>query len=516
MAPSPLNASVGQRLRALRLARTQKQNDVAHQLEISPAYLNLIEKGKRTVPFPLLWRALRLYGEDPETFMASVGEGRVDETLKELLDEPLVKSLQLDVDALTGLSAEPRLAGTIAALFNLYKNTRTQLENTLAQLDAEKASGRGVPERPGARRAPAGGKRPAAGGGEVPHYGGYSPFDEVTDFLESHRNWFGPLEAEAERLRKDFALGRAIHSPDLVRIAEKGFGLKVSVEPFAGGTSVVRHLDRARGTLQLSPSLTEHALKFQIGTTLGLLLLERDRLGAQLVGDARPRHAETARLLEVHLANYFAGALLLPYGDFFQAAQRTRYDVDVMAQHFGVSYETVAHRLCNLADPRRRGVPFHFLRADVAGNISKRYSASGLRLPAQGGSCPKWAVHTAFLSPSVIARQYSAMPDGEAYFCFARVVAQPIEGSLVRGSVYSIGMGVQAADGKHLAYANALPPWQTSQLAKISVPTGITCRFCERTDCNQRAAASYKFAFAFDHDIKKDNFFSPLLDREKR
>ena len=187
-----------------------------------------------------------------------------------------------------------------------------------------------------------------------------------------------------------------------------------------------------------------------------------------------------------------------------------------MAQHYGLTYETVAHRLCNLANPRRRSVPFHFLRADVAGNISKRYSADGLRFPPYGGTCPKWAVHTAFLSPSVIARQYSVMPDGEAYFCFARVVAQPIEGSLVRGSVYSIGMGVQAREAKHLAYASALPPWLPEQAARVAVPAGITCRFCERTDCNQRAAASYKFAFAFDPDTKKDCFFSPLLPREKQ
>ncbi|RYZ36894.1 MAG: XRE family transcriptional regulator, partial [Myxococcaceae bacterium] len=44
---------------------------------------------------------------------------------------------------------------------------------------------------------------------------------------------------------------------------------------------------------------------------------------------------------------------------------------------------------------------------------------------------------------------------------------------------------------------------------------GISCRFCERTDCNQRAAASYRFAFAFDEYTKKDCFFSPLLVHEK-
>jgi len=45
------------------------------------------------------------------------------------------------------------------------------------------------------------------------------------------------------------------------------------------------------------------------------------------------------------------------------------------------------------------------------------------------------------------------------------------------------------------------------------VPVGISCRFCERTDCSQRAAPSYKFAFAVDEYVKKDNVFSPMLAR---
>ena len=45
---------------------------------------------------------------------------------------------------------------------------------------------------------------------------------------------------------------------------------------------------------------------------------------------------------------------------------------------------------------------------------------------------------------------------------------------------------------------------------------GTSCRFCERSDCNQRAAASYRFAFSVDEYSKKDNFFSPLLTHETR
>ncbi len=154
------------------------------------------------------------------------------------------------------------------------------------------------------------------------------------------------------------------------------------------------------------------------------------------------------------------------------------------------------------------------MRVDIAGNISKRYSATGLRFPQNAGSCPKWAVHAAFLNPSVITRQYSIMPDGSTYFCFAKVIAQPQQGSLVRGTAYSIGVGCRAEDAHHLVYAQDVP---ATDLKRTAIPPGTTCRFCERTDCNQRAAPSYKFAFAVDEYTKKDNFFSPLTTagREK-
>ena len=81
MNESVLNTNVGLKLRTLRLKRNIKQSDAARELGVSPAYLNLIEKGKRVMPFPLLWKALRLLKEDPERFMSDLGEGRVDEAL---------------------------------------------------------------------------------------------------------------------------------------------------------------------------------------------------------------------------------------------------------------------------------------------------------------------------------------------------------------------------------------------------------------------------------------------------
>ncbi len=481
----------GRRLRELRLERGLQQGEVARRLGVSAAYLSLIEKGKRAVQLPLLFSALEIYGLGVEEFMASLGEPRVDEGLARLLDEPLLKTLNLSRDELASLGAEPKVATTITALFNLYKNTRVQLDHLLADLARR--------ERDDAQR-----------GGELAF--DYSPFDEVTDFLESHGNYFPRLEERAEAFRREVALGERSTSDELVRALRDALDVEVTLVGGSSTSSVIRRFDPARGVLRLSADMAEHRRKFQLAHTIGLRLIDEEGLDREIVGARRARHSETARLVKIHLANYLAGALLLPYGPFFEQVTRTRYDVDRLSAIFASSYETVAHRICNLSDPKRRGVPFHFLRVDVAGNISKRYSATGLKFPHGTGSCPKWAVHEAFLTPHAIYKQYSEFPDGSRFFCFARVQAETEHGSLARGTVYAIGLGTHADHAKHLAYADDVPFVDPQRMC---VPVGTTCRFCERTDCNQRAAPSYKFAFRVDEYIKKDNFFSPLVSDDR-
>jgi predicted transcriptional regulator/DNA-binding XRE family transcriptional regulator len=479
--------AIGQRLRELRLGKGIGQAELARQLEISPAYLNLLEKGRRNMQFPLLLRALEELGVELEGFMATVGDQHPDDVLAHLLDDPLAKTLELSDSDVARLRAEPKVASTIAALFHLYKNTRAQLDTALSRLESG-----------------------------MPPPIGYAPGDEVTDFLEENRNYFPELEERVAEIRKDGALPRRFVSEQLMAVMRERFDLDVGVEPPSSDSSVVRTFDPAARVLRLSSELSESQLKFQLGHATGLILLDESRLHERLIEGTSFRHSETARLIKIHLANYFAGALLLPYDDFFAEVQRTRYDVDQVARSFESTYETVAHRMCNLADPRRPGVPLHFLRVDVAGNISKRYSSSGLRFPHGHGSCPKWVVHAAFLTPAVITRQYSVMPDGSSFFCFARVITDPAAGSLVRGTIYAIGLGTSADNAHHLVYADGLPEPDPKDPERVAVPIGITCRFCERTDCNQRAAPSYKFAFNVDEYVKKDNFFSPLTDADGR
>jgi transcriptional regulator with XRE-family HTH domain len=266
--------AMGRRLRELRLERDLQQADVARRLGVSPAYLSLIEKGKRTVQLPLLFSALELYGVGMEDFMGSLGEGRVDDGLARLLDEPLFRTLNLSREDLASMGAEPKVATTITALFNLYKNTRSQLDQFLRDLARQERDASKTP-------------------GEESIGFDYSPFDEVTDFLESQGNWFPALEERAEKWRVDNGLAGegatgVATSAAMVRSLADQLGVDVQLADAETSTSVIRRLDTEGGLLRISRDVPEHRRLFQLAHAIGLRLLDVESLHDPIVASVRP------------------------------------------------------------------------------------------------------------------------------------------------------------------------------------------------------------------------------------
>nr|WP_269325010.1 short-chain fatty acyl-CoA regulator family protein [Chondromyces apiculatus] len=183
------------------------------------------------------------------------------------------------------------------------------------------------------------------------------------------------------------------------------------------------------------------------------------------------------------LANYFAGALVMPYGQFLESAESLRYDIDLLRQRFGVGFEVTCHRLSTLQRIDARGVPFFFVRVDRAGNISKRQSATDFHFSRVGGTCPLWNVYEAFAQPGRILRQLAQMPDGRTYLWIARTVARGHGGYAAPTKTFAIALGCDARHAGRLVYSQGL------DLDDPSAPTpiGAGCKVCERKGCPQRA-----------------------------
>ncbi len=187
-------------------------------------------------------------------------------------------------------------------------------------------------------------------------------------------------------------------------------------------------------------------------------------------------------LLRIGLANYFAGALILPYRDFLHTAEATGYDIDLIAARFGVGFETTCHRLSTLQRPQARGVPFFFIRVDRAGNISKRQSATDVHFSRIGGSCPLWAIYEAFARPGEILRQIAQMPDGRSYLWIARMVTHGRGGFGAPVKTFAVALGCDLAHAERLVYAQGLDLRNPAQ----ATPIGPGCKLCDRTACPQR------------------------------
>ncbi|MFF8732349.1 short-chain fatty acyl-CoA regulator family protein [Streptomyces sp. NPDC015171] len=448
----------GARLRRLREERRMSQAELARVLAISPSYLNQMEHDSRPLTVPVLLRLTEAFGVDPG-FFSERDTTRLVADLREALAGQLADASVSAAD-LTELAA--RTPAVARVLLDLGR--RNQL---LAERLAEAADGRGhTPEQP------------------------RSPHEEIRDFFYRRQNYLHATDLAAEELARDIGIrpGEVVRA--LTACLTDRHGVRLADEP--GGH--LHHYDAPTRTLHLSTRLRPGQRAFRMATQLALLAYEDelDRQAAEDFAPGSPAHA----LARIGIANYFAAALILPYGAFLAAAEEMRYDIERLTDLYGLGYETVCHRLSTLQRPRLRGVPFSFVRVDRAGNMSKRQSATGFHFSRSGGTCPLWNVYEAFTAPGRIHVQIAEMPDGQRYLWTARAVTRHRGGWGEPGKTFAIGLGCEIRHAHRLVYSDGLD----LSNASAATPIGMGCRVCERLDCPQRAAPPLGHALRIDQN----------------
>ncbi len=314
---------------------------------------------------------------------------------------------------------------------------------------------------------------------------GRSPWEEVRDFFHYCDNYIDAVDKAAEGF---FArAGGDVRA--LARWLDNRHSVTVRVEGH-----VLRRYDPTAKILTLAagPAHVFH-LAHQIA------LMEQADLIEATLDLANFQTPEARDICKIGLANYFAGAVLLPYTAFAEAARDTRHDIEMLADRFSASLEQVSHRLSTLQRPGAKGVPFFFVRVDQAGTITKRHSATRLQFARYGGACPLWNVHQAFETPGRIIRQLAETPDGVRYLCLARDVAKP--GGAFRAPTrrYAIGLGCEVSHADQMVYADDLDVANDAAYQ----PIGVSCRICERADCHQRSVPPLEKALTVDHDRRE-------------
>jgi predicted transcriptional regulator/transcriptional regulator with XRE-family HTH domain len=474
---SPLERRLGHKVRSLRRREKLSQAELATRLGISASYLNLIENNKRPLPAPLLVKLAQHFNVDLTQF-ASDEDARLVADLMEAFADPL-----FDDPALTSAEVREMASSSPAAaraVLSLYRAYRT------AKLSADDLSSR-MAEHDDASPATA----------------SHLPSEEVSDLIQRHLNHFPAMEAGAEELVRRAKLHTDDLYTGLIRTLERDLGISVQIARSGADRGTLRRFDPEAKTLTLSELLPTRSRTFQLAYQIGMLT-QRTAIDAIASRESFLTADSSRALARVALGNYFAGAVLMPYDEFLRAAREERYDIDVIGRRFRVGFEQTCHRLTTLRRPGAEGIPFHFVRIDVGGNISKRFSASGIRIARFAGACPRWNIFAAFLTPGMIRIQVSRMPDGEVFFCLARTIQKDSGGYHAQQPVMAIGLGCKVEHARELVYSDGVD----LENPGICVPVGVTCRTCERVDCDQRAFPSLRAPLVVDENVRGTSLYS--------
>ena len=450
----------GAKLRELRTNLAHTQKEFAARLGVSLPYLNQMENNNRPVSTTVVLALASEFGMDV-TELSSGDSERLVSDMREVLSDPVFEG---DVLPLADVQLAASNAPGLARAFIKLHQSHRQTQERLAYLD--EALG-----REDARPSP-------------------SPWEEVRDFFHYCDNYLDAVDRAAEYFARDTGTGQSLRDTTLKALSSAG--ITVAFDE----TDALRRYDPASGVLHVSARASQATQTFQM--LLQVALVRQNDLLEATLDFARFNSPAARDIAKIGLANYFAGAALMPYARFLERAQSCRHDLEVLASDFGASIEQVAHRLSTLQRPGSKGIPFFFVRVDQAGTITKRHSATRLQFARFGGACPLWNVHSAFETPGRFLRQLAETPDGVRYISLARDISKPAGrfGAPVRR--YAISLGCEVRHAPALVYADGMDTTRASAFE----PIGISCRICERKHCHQRSVPPLERQLVVDPNLR--------------
>ncbi|MDO6966235.1 helix-turn-helix domain-containing protein [Rhizobium alvei] len=453
---------IGRKVRDLRLENRATQAQFAERIGISVSYLNQIENNQRPVSAAVLLSLAEKFKIDLADLSAGEGD-RLLSALTETLTDPIFEPFSTSLQELKLITQNaPGLAHALIACHQAYRHNSEQL----ASIDQTLGRASGVFEN--------------------------TPYEEVRDFFHFVDNYIHEIDLKAEKLATELGIGDTDLNPALTAFLEREYGVRIVRS--TRDDDMIRAYDHQARVLTLNAYLPASTRDFQIAMQIAQLHAA-DSID-QVAKQAGFRTSEAMEICKIGLHNYFAGALILPYRKFMQAARDVRHDIDLLSLRFGASLEQVCHRLSTLQRPGLKGVPIFFARIDRAGNITKRHSAAKLQFARFGAACPLWNAHQAFEMPGRIIRQLAETPDGVRYLSLSTQVTKGGRGFRLSQQHYALALGCEISYADAFVYADGL---DLTNKAAFD-PIGISCRICERTKCASRAMPPLKGRLVIDHE----------------
>lgn len=453
----------GASLRALRQRLGMGQSAMAARLGLSVSYLSQLENDDRPITPAVSDALARAFPYDWSMPELDETAARL-ESFRAAIADPLFADLMPPEQLHRIAEQQPALADRFVRLHAAYRRG----EERRQIVDEALTSG-------------------APGGGRL-------PWEEVRDWFHEAGNYVDTIDRAAESMAQALD-AEPLPEALLTHLLKTEHGVDTISSDGEMSSRPMRTFDPARGLLSIDRALPAETRRFFVAQQLGTLAFAEQ---IRTVMDAAPLSEQARRLLGLGLANYAAAALLMPYARFRSAARQVRHDIDRLCRRFGVSFEQACHRLSTLQRPGGRGLPVFFCRVDMAGNITKRHSATRLQFARFGGACPLWIVHEAVAIPDRILVQLAETPDGVRYVSMAKGLVKP-SGSYTRSPRrYAVALGCEVEHADAFIYADGLDIDRDT----AATPIGISCRLCPRQRCDQRAFPPADRQILIDPDVR--------------
>ena len=340
---SQLDLKIGPKIKAFRRQLGIQANKLAEQLNISPSYLNLIEGGKRKIDGDLLLKVcqeLKIELSD----LTSKSDLNLANNISELLDDKLFEDLDiLGPEVQDLVNTNPKIARALIKLGDNYKKKDHEIIDKV-----EKLSGKMVDNRKNS-----------------------FPGEVVSDFIQENKNYFPKLEEFAETIFEKIQSNNRTRYLSLCDFLKTEYKITVKDIIPDEGKPFSKIYNQDKKELLLSDYISLETKKLYASSQIAQEGAAKEI--EEYLSNFHFPTSESKKLTKVALLNYCGAAILMPYKLFHSECKKLKYDLELLQNTFATSFEQVSHRVTCLQDPKLLGIPFHMLRVDIAGNISKRF-----------------------------------------------------------------------------------------------------------------------------------------------
>ncbi|MEM7545312.1 MAG: helix-turn-helix domain-containing protein [Pseudomonadota bacterium] len=471
----------GLRIRERRRELGLRQRDVASEVGVSAAYLNMIERNKRGIGAPLLARVGKALALTVDQLDGSA-ERRLRDRLVALLDDPALARARLPEAEIDELIARmPEWARAMADLHRSYRDATGTIEAMEDRLTHDPALGSAVHAMLTEITALRSTSEILAEGGQI-NRAQRARFEQIM-FEQSSRladtgaslaDYFDRT-AEARRRRTphtdaEEALA-AIDGLDS-RIEQMAEDARRALDKLMGGAArgdLVRGLELAQtrptmlppeaGYLERRQALAMNVAEAYYGEIFEGLIEEG------FAPEPEARSDEAVAIMRTELAQRLADALVLPAWHLLSTGSKTGWDIEAIARMADGETALAFRRMAclgGLDGPRAAHVS-----VDAAGRVLARRGALDLTPRGRQFDCPVWPVHRAPAGGTLVAPV--ELPEVERSLAIAWARADGMAAEMLLFDMPSAAKTTYGATG-----------------AGKPLQVGPDCRICSWRDCAWR------------------------------